>query len=155
MALAKPGEWSVIVLTQQFSHSPGQVGEHLFPTLTSLLESFNRRYNGGLMVSVLNSWSSSLGSSSCGGHYDKILGKILYSHRASPPRCILKGTCKLNATNMKKPCSELTFHPGEERRNTVFISLLITFVCQGRNLKSQLLMSMKTWMKKFHYGRVI
>ena len=40
------------------------------------------------MVSVLDTGSSGLGSEPGQGHCVVFLGKTLYSHGASPPRCI-------------------------------------------------------------------
>jgi len=51
---------------------------------------------GGLMVSVVVPESSGLGLSSGSGHCVVFLGKTIYSHSLSPPRCI-NGTSEFNA----------------------------------------------------------
>ena len=50
-----------------------------------------------LMVSVLDSWASILGSSPGQGHCVVFLGKTLYSHSAFLHPGVWMGTCKFNA----------------------------------------------------------
>ena len=79
------------------------IGINLIPSRLNVLcniECLNELWRrGGLMVSVLNSGSSGLGSSPARGHCVVFLGKTLYSHSAS-------------TNGYQQMCYGLTSHPG-------------------------------------------
>jgi len=78
-----------------------------------------------VMVGVLNSISSSPGSSPGQGHCVVFLGKTLYSHSASFHPGVYFGTDKFNARGW--PCDGLASHPGGSRNTptcSCFILLL-------------------------------